>query len=231
MEDRIEKIIAANPQYVEIKYNEKTIRMNVLYRLSVVDYLTVRIVDYEEFYEMPILKKIECDYHKQKTILDIGANIGNHTVFFENFLEFDKIVCFEPNPEVFNVLLSNIHSPKTTAYPVAVGDVAGRASLENPEWWNSGGGHLSPGDDFPVVVLDDFCEENNIQDVTFMKIDVEGNELNVLKGAQRLLERDHPVIFTEVSRDKELISEFLAKFGYWLGFTHYYDGMMTCEFI
>lgn len=62
-------------------------------------------------------------------------------------------------------------------------------------------------DNVEVTTLDDFCEENSIEKVTFIKCDVEGAEFKFFKGAEKIIDRDKPVILCEVE------GEHLIKFG------------------
>ena len=212
---KIDKIIQENPTYFDLVHNDKIVRLNTRPNIYVIDYITVNISLDNNFYEFELLQDIEKKHPKHKTILDIGANIGNHACFFENFLEYEKLICFEPNSENFKVLCSNLHLSKSIAFPVAVSDKPGLGSLVNPLWYNYGTFQLVPGNNVSVIVLDDFLDQHNIKDVTLMKIDVENHELNVLKGAKRLLERDHPTIYVELwDNIKNDVFDFLNTFGY-----------------
>jgi hypothetical protein len=130
--------------------------------LNALDHITGVIAIFDNFYEFPILQDIEKKYPKHKTILDIGANIGNHACFFENFLEFEKLICFEPNPDNFKVLCSNIKLSKSIAYQIAISDSSGTGSLAKNLWFNSGTFQLKPGNDVLVFDLDSFTEQHNV---------------------------------------------------------------------
>ena len=69
----------------------------------------------------------------------------------------------------------------------------------------------------PVISLDYFCSENHVDHVDLIKMDTEGTEIDVLRGAQQLLERDRPMIVCEVLEDvgdPRLIEEMLRPLGY-----------------
>jgi hypothetical protein len=64
-----------------------------------------------------------------------------------------------------------------------------------------------------------------------MKIDVEGHEFQVLSGAQRLLKRDHPIIYTELWDEvKDPVVNLLSKFDYKIASIIEYDGCYNYEF-
>ena len=98
--------------------------------------------------------------------IDVGANIGNHTSFFENFLEFDRIIAFEPIIDNFVILKTNIHSPKTVAFLLALGKEFGQVRLLNQIPNNSGTWSITNSEEggqvVPMVDLDQFCNFHNI---------------------------------------------------------------------
>jgi hypothetical protein len=100
LNEKIAIVNKTNPKYMNFFYNNKKIHFNLRLNNNMEDYISHYICVFETFYELPILQHIETNHYKQKTILDIGANIGNHTCFFENFLEFEKLICFEPHSEI-----------------------------------------------------------------------------------------------------------------------------------
>lgn len=135
------------------------------------------------------------------TALDIGANIGNHALFFSPM--FGQVHCFEPSPRTFGVLSVNAAlASNITAHNLALGDSQGKMSLSYSPL-NVGeaslvqstaqDGRLSHQVD--VVTLDEFG--SSLENVAFLKIDVEGFEPQVLRGARRLLEKFKPVIAFE----------------------------------
>jgi len=131
--------------------------------------------------------------------LDIGANIGNHALFFAP--HFAQVLAFEPNPRTFTLLQLNATlAPNVRCFNVGLSDVAGRAQLTVPAD-NIGMATLQPGAAGQAVA----CELHRLDDlpaltgqrVALMKIDVEGHEVAVLRGARAMLERDHPVVVFE----------------------------------
>jgi FkbM family methyltransferase len=136
-------------------------------------------------------------------IFDIGANVGNHAVYWAVNLKPVRIYAFEPVPATFQVLQRNIEinhlQSCIVAINAAVGDVKETLSIERYSLQNIGGTSLrkDPSGRIPAVRLDDF--EFPEGRVDFVKIDVEGFERHVVTGAHRFLEGYHPRhIFVEV---------------------------------
>lgn len=137
----------------------------------------------------------------RSTALDIGANIGNHALFFSPM--FQQVHCFEPSPRTFGVLSVNTAlANNITPHNLALGESKAKMSLSYSPL-NVGEASLVQSanqagllcHEVEVVRLDEFGAE--FEDVAFLKIDVEGFEPEVLRGAQSLLARFKPVIAFE----------------------------------
>lgn len=121
--------------------------------------------------------------------MDIGAHRGIWTR--EMLKSFGEVHAFEPVPELYAQLP---HKSLTCyAYNVACGDKPGQCRI-TPGKRNTGQGSVDNGSGTPLVVLDKFLP--NLKP-TFVKIDVEGFEFNVLRGMREMIMRSKPVIFIE----------------------------------
>jgi len=157
-----------------------------------------------KFYEQNILEYIRGKFSSGGTALDIGANIGNHSMFFSKFI-FDKTISFEANYRNFAVLcknkeLNNISDDKLELHQVALSDGEYKYSfLEYQD--NMGGTKVVEGDVGEILTakIDSF----NLPKVDFIKLDVEGHEVKVLKGAIDLIKRDSPDIMVECNIHEE----------------------------
>lgn len=168
------------------------------------------------------------------TVLDIGANIGETLMNFGRVNQGGKNFGFEPVPYLFSRLQKNLSLNNFDSIEVnniALSNKAETLSFSMPKDQNSGGirmrknKHKSDyGADKEVkaIQLDSFLQEKSISKVNFIKMDVEGFEMNVLKGAKDCLKNHHPVLFIEVddlmlrqqeTSAKELV-EFVSQFGY-----------------
>lgn len=174
----------------------------------------------EDYYEYELLRHIQTQYIKPgMTIVDVGANIGNHTIFFNKECHAKKIISFEPIKETYEIFIKNIElnglKDVVRAYNFAIGDgVQHNTSIEqfNPE--NIGGTVLSNKDCGEINVRG--LDELEIgEKIDFIKIDTEGFEVNVIKGAADLLKRDKPILFVEIApRNLDAINKILDTLGY-----------------
>ncbi len=130
-----------------------------------------------------------------KTAIDVGGHVGFMANDMARF--FEQVHSFEPQPDNFSCLEQN-KAENVTAYNVALGAVDGRAGLSNPSDYNSGGWIMGEGDSIDVRMLDSY----NLQHVGLIKIDVQGNEIGVLKGAVETLRRWKPALMVEMPKDE-----------------------------
>jgi len=149
----------------------------------------------KDFFESTTLDYLR-DRHKiQKVIIDAGANIGNHSVYFANFLKYQKIICFEPVPDNFALLTKNLAPyPNIKLYEVALSHQAIKLGMYC-NLRNMGSAKIYRGGKLKVnaITLDSL----NLKNVTLMKIDVEGHEPLLLEGAKDTINRCHPLILIE----------------------------------
>lgn len=162
--------------------------------------LSDHIVREQNFFEIDILNYVKEKFPKHNVILDVGANIGNHTLYFWRNLEFNKIIAFEPVPENFELLKKNVAGlADVMIRREAVGDGSVDVMMTK-NWTNMGACEVSPSGDVAVhqIKLDDLL----VDPVTLIKIDVEWYEPFVLLGARHLIEQDRPLILIEDSKQE-----------------------------
>ena len=173
----------------------------------------------------------------QSACLDVGANIGNHSVFFAD--RFARVIAIEPNPVFCLAFRATVALNKLTNVELlecGLGAEAGRLAYQQSSAANLGASHFVATErdssvardclQLEIKVGDDVVESLDIRRLGLIKIDVEGLELAVLKGLVRTLTRQDPVVMfeahPEVDRSNaEATLEFLRK----LGFIHLY----SCE--
>jgi FkbM family methyltransferase len=134
------------------------------------------------------------------TIFDVGAHDGSYTALaMEIFGDRARIYDFEPSPMTFANLRSHIgERPGIVLNNFGLGDQEGEATLSSSGYGSPASSMYTPSEALfgaPVVTekclirsLDQFCDEEQVRRIDLLKIDVEGNELNVLRGAARALE-------------------------------------------
>lgn len=149
-------------------------------------------------------------------VFDVGANIGQYALLASKLVgERGQVYAFEPSPEVLAKLQENIRLNSAENIEVVAKAVTAESGMMQfytaNEQGNQGVGSLLPAEEYrahtrsaesievEALSLDDFCEAQGIEHVDFLKIDVEGFDLEVLKGAEKLMERNPDlVVFSEV---------------------------------
>ena len=176
---------------------------------------------------------------KARFAFDVGAHHGMYSIELNNRIQLEKIFCFEPFPESFNILKQNLISPIYNHQQLALSDYAGISTFYVNQFdetnsllpsikTNSQIDHLTaPVRTINVHVdtLENFCKIQSVEKIDVLKIDAQGNSLNVLKGATGMLERrairliQCEVEFLEIYKDEPLyhkIAFFLEGHGYLL---------------
>jgi len=139
--------------------------------------------------------------NKDSTYLDIGTNIGYHAVGMATRVGC-KVIGFEPHPKHFAVAAYNCQNLPVTLHNTALGSKKGKFTMTDfdvSKTSNYGDIHKSDsGIEVSVQKLDDF----KIDNISLMKIDVEGHELEVMKGSKKTIDKQRPVIFYEANKDE-----------------------------
>ena len=173
-------------------------------------------------------------------IFDVGANIGTITKKYRYLFPGAMIYAFEPFPETFTELERTVCGDKQIIpCQLALGSAPGKtvlhvnASLATnslletedsaASFWGEGLMETTTTVEVEVGTIDEFCRKNQIESIDVLKIDTQGTELEVLRGAAGMLSgRQIRVIYTEIilvpsykgqSKPHELMG-FLDGFGY-----------------
>lgn len=157
--------------------------------------------------------------------VDVGANIGLHSVRFAKL--FKNVIAFEPSSTNFECLQQNIKNyPNVKTFKTALGESNDKLNLCLPKDSNNCGAFSFKDfvnsdqdllkENVSVVDLDSFLLAPD-----FIKIDTQGFELEVIKGAVKTIEKHRPVILAEVDRvQTQLVANVLAPYNYrltWFG--------------
>ncbi len=201
-----QKAIGSNTIYPKGTIRECT-RHGINYRLDISDYMDHviyfgfdNLTDFERNSLYTLVKP-------GQVIFDVGGYIGDTALHFARLQNNNgKIYCFEPVPYLFDRLTHNVGLntfKNISIYNLAISDTASELYFNVSRSQNSSGIFLSDkgsGQSRKVVAikLDDFCSEKNIDRIDLIKIDVEGFELKVLKGAEEILRKFRPKMFIEI---------------------------------
>jgi len=153
-------------------------------------------------------------------VIDVGANIGHYTLEFARLVGGSgRVIAFEPVPETFELLAANVAYAEThnvTLLNAAASDATAIVGMDIPKFETGLDNYYmaSVSEDagglsiltLPIDALD------LPQPIRLVKIDAEGHDFAVLRGMERILRKDRPVIFIEAGGDP--IAEFLAPIGY-----------------
>jgi FkbM family methyltransferase len=153
---------------------------------------------------------------------DIGANVGFYSLLAAKLIGVrGLVVAFEPDGDNFNFLKKHLeinHINNVKSFQLAVADVNNRGFFKKGES-NAVGELVSECGEIlvDVVSLDEFCVTENLFP-DFMKIDVEGAELKVLKGARTVLSKKRPTLVIATHSNQLFVEcrEFLSNLGYFL---------------
>jgi FkbM family methyltransferase len=171
-------------------------------------------------------------------IFDVGANIGQSVETYKAWFPKAKVHCFEPTKNTFEQLKANTKGGNNIqCHNLALGasnrtgDIVLNKDLSvmnvlAPE--SEAIGNIDVGTDrqeISVETLDSFCHSNNIAEISYLKIDTEGSDLEVLKGANRMLTKKKISIIeveTGMNPDNtyhvpfECVKSYLESAGYFL---------------
>jgi FkbM family methyltransferase len=182
------------------------IRDGIYYRLDLSDavdwyiYYGFRETSRMEFYKL---------VGRGAVVLDIGANVGDVTLHSSKIAGAEgRILAFEPDPENFQRLTTNLklnNFQNVKAFNFGFGNVPGKYRMALFRKDNKGMTRIVGDDangtytDVQITTLDDFSSGMEFPaKVNLVKIDVEGFETNVLKGATAFLKKYRPVLFIEL---------------------------------
>jgi FkbM family methyltransferase len=190
----------------ELKSRAGTFKM-ILERPGLIEDAIVHIGGWE----IGLVSKLSGLLKDKGIFLDIGANIGYYTLYMARSFPNMKCIGFEPNPRTYeqfkrNVGVNQLHN--VLAYDYAVGDVDGWTDFHV-----TGDTHYNKAlsavnyyegleNDFKkisvkIVTLDNFLDDNMKKNVRAIKIDTQGFEYEVIRGALDLINQSKPIISFE----------------------------------
>jgi len=152
-------------------------------------------------YELKDINILKIEIKKDSNVIDVGAHIGYYTLLLSKLVgEKGRVFSFEPSSNNFSYLEKNIklnNCKNVKAFHSAISDIIGEGDLQL-HIKNSGDhriyytGEKRETEKVPITILDSIIDKNI--KISFIKIDTQGTELSVLKGAENLIKRDYPLI-------------------------------------
>lgn len=216
-------------------WNPRTARID-LQGIDSDDHLARQIRDRETFYEIDLLEHIAMAGPRGGTFVDVGANIGNHSVYFGKFLA-DRVICVEPSAALIPVLQRNLQTngvidPIVIHGALGAESGVGRVVAPPSDAHNIGmtqvetvGDARDASEPVSITTLDaigdivtadsSFSDRTHLP-IRLVKIDVEGMELDVLRGGESVLSQQRPQLAIELgnAEHRETVCAYLARFGY-----------------
>jgi FkbM family methyltransferase len=162
-------------------------------------------------YEPSVIRSLQKHLRAGDTCFDVGSHVGYLAILMAHLVgPAGRVVAFEPVPETFETLQENIllnHLENVSLERTAVGEQEGTISLfcdstQELSWTPSVAAYSMPGSDLrklsvPVLSLDGYLRKSGLCP-RLVKIDVEGAELAVLRGAREMLRLLRPVVLVEI---------------------------------
>lgn len=209
---------------LEFVYDDKLIKLHIPFALH--EFIQRKILQTNTFYEDDLLKKLRKmqTFDESGSYFDVGANIGNHTVYFSKIMGSKHVTSFEPQDVAHGILSRNIRindlNDDVTVMKSLVGSQDGSGELKHHFGTrNLGATSFQEAEEgaVPMTSLDAYCAKHSINDLEFIKIDVEGMQVPVFEGAKTILGDLKPTIWVELRDFKgefEETEEILSQYGY-----------------
>lgn len=184
------------------------------------DYVQKMILKHYNFYEARLLAQVQAalPIGQHSVVCDVGANIGNHTLYFAKVLGAGKVISVEPQVGVHATLKRNVAlnglEDRVVTHRVMLGERAGvgRIAKFNPR--NLGGTAFEEGEgEVPLTTLAALVDNDDLSRLDLIKIDVEGMQQAVLLGAESVILARRPPLWIEILAKDPTSQETLS----WLG--------------
>jgi len=223
--------------FVRANFNAKNDKFNSLYEFNPVIFFNDSIsteINIDGVYEKNQLDIIK-PFLNRDIFIDIGANLGNHTLYFNEY--FKNIYSFEPHPLTFKLLEINTnYRPNIKIFNFGLSEKEKKTSVIIKSQSNIGGEGYKENNYNGKIKEDAFFKNfdeiyNFKNQISFIKIDVEGNELDVLKSMNKNLTNNQAIILLEFDvknfSDNNEIVMFLKNVGY--NFFYFFETNETLD--
>ena len=162
-----------------------------------------------EFYEAEELDIIRRYFRQNGVFVDIGANVGNHTIFASKILNAQKVIPFELHPDALallttNIALNNCQNVDEAFLGYRVSSSGEPLSPQRASYGNNlAGVRFKPQGSGDAQSFPTICADVALNDiwVDFIKIDIEGMEMDAIKSRDQTIKRCRPTIFIEIDNN------------------------------
>lgn len=170
-----------------------------------------------ELWEPDLVVAFEHCIRPGSIAIDCGANIGPHSIaMVARQPKVARVFAFEPHPEIFQALAANVRdNPQINPFNSAVSNRTGTLLMRSIEGdTNPAGAIIAPTGDYCVKATT--LDALRLRDVSLIKIDVEGFEMQVIEGAAGLIASQHPTLIVEMhpGRDRSRNIDRIRSLGY-----------------
>lgn len=236
--------------YYNFPVSNRNCKNNIMYDKTTLEYLSVGEYNFivhkndtciadclrsGQLFEKFIITFIKHFIHPNKNIIDLGANIGTHSIIYSNYTS-GNVYSFEPQKKVFDILNKNVelnNCKNVITYNFGGSNINSNfymnACYEKED--NQGAFRIDASltEKTGLNIECKIIDELNITNVSYIKVDVEGHEYEALLGLKQLLTREHPTLMIEIHNDcntKDKTFELLKQ----LGYTAHYR-LSHCDYI
>jgi FkbM family methyltransferase len=201
--------LEAKPVFMRLRYDGATLSLPYTGLNPVIEREQMRGL----FFEQEELQFLAGRLPREMNIVDVGANTGNHTLFFASVMQAKRVVPIEPMPRAAAAIRALVAENRLASVDLsclgrAVGNEAGRLRPIPSTTAGLGATHLVPDADGHIDAAP--FDQLVAGPVDFIKIDVEGMEMQVLAGAARTIATQRPLLYVEV------VDEAVAEFMRWV---------------
>lgn len=232
--DLLRRYFLASPHLVNINDFDGAFRL----RLRLCEHMQSQIFWFG-YYSRDIIKVLDRILKPGMVAFDVGSNLGEIGLCASRRVgQTGKVFCFEPMNDLFESLVENIRINEVsniTAVNIGLSSQEGKMAIfRSPGPFRDGSIHDGLGTLYPTTTrniqagvvevqrVDKFCQDNRIDRIDVLKIDVEGSELDVLRGASNSLKMFQPHVIIEVQSETSAASgsapseilDMLRSYGY-----------------
>ena len=206
--------------FIKLNFNRKKKKFKKIHKNNFVYFFNDQItkeIDIHGIYEKDEINFLSSIIKRNSIIIDIGANIGNHSIAFSKMA--NKVYSFEAHPQTFEILKINCCDyRKIKIYNIGISNKKGFLFFKKAKTYNVGGKKLTKTGTIKSKInkLDNLIKLK--KKIELIKIDIEGHEYKALLGMKKLLENNNSKIYIEFYSDsvqeRRNIVNYLLKLGY-----------------